>query len=590
MKRWMGKLRNIRKDLTFRLIVACMLAIIPVNVLAAVVTGMISENYEESLTASYDSQLELYVRALESELSHLENKVGEFLSGENMAVLTIKQENDSTVDLIRLSDEIDEIRSSVQIDGMSYLWNHEDDNVSVRMNAANQYGIADVEAVRSLILERENVSMGVSAWKMAEAGGKKFFIRDFDYPCFSFGLLLDAEKMLEDLAESSSEITETILFVDAEGRSMLSAGQERISASDRDMIVIDREVESLGCSLVREIERSDMLAQLPLFVTVIRGLAGLSFLALPFLWFVIRRQVVNPLTQLWKGMYAVKNGDLEYRLEGTPGTNQMNYIYRTFNSMTAEIKNLTIESYEKELEKLQTESLNILLEVNPHMLLNFLNTIYSLASASRLEEVKSFTLLLVSHFRYILRREKAFVTVKEEMDFVTNFMEIQKMRFPESFIGVYDVDEEAHNVEIPYLLIENFVENSIKYGLVLGKTIEILINIHVRDGRLNISICDTGNGMDEEKAAALQRGETVTDERGKHIGIWNCLHRLRLYYGENAEFRITSRKGEGTQVWISLPMTPPESGGTALDDYKRKRERKNDMEGKNDIEEKGDEV
>lgn len=586
----MKKIHMLWKNLIFRLVLACSLAIIPVNVLAAAVTGMISENYEESLTASYDSQLELYVRALESELSHLESKVGEFLSGENMAVLTIRQESDSSVDLIRLSNEIDEIRSSVQINGMSYLWNHEDDNVSVRMNAANRYGIADVEAVRSIVLNRERVSMGVSAWEITEADGRMFFIRHFDYPCFSFGLLLDAESMLEDLEESSREITETISFADMDGRNLVTVGDGQTDAPDGGEIRIERKIGDLGYSLVRSIRRSDMLSQLPVFVTVIRALAVLSFLALPLLWFVIRRQVVNPLTELWKGMYAVKNGDLEYRLEGTPGTSQMDYIYRTFNSMTAEIKNLTIESYEKELEKLQTESLNILLEVNPHMLLNFLNTIYSLASASRLEEVKSFTLLLVSHFRYILRREKSFVTVREEMNFVTNFMEIQKMRFPDSFTSVYDVDEEAQNVEIPCLLIENFVENSIKYGLVLGKTIEILINIHVRGERLDISICDTGNGMDEERAAALQRGETVTDERGKHIGIWNCLHRLRLYYGENAEFRITSRKGEGTQVWISLPLTPPESGGTALDDYKRKRERKNDMVGKNDMEEKGDEV
>ena len=72
--------------------------------------------------------------------------------------------------------------------------------------------------------------------------------------------------------------------------------------------------------------------------------------------------------------------------------------------------------------------------------------------------------------------------------------------------------------------------------------------------RLRISVCDTGNGMEPELLKQLQKGEIVENETGKHIGLWNCRRRLELMYGENCTFHITSQPGEGTQVFIEIPM------------------------------------
>ena len=497
--------------------------------------------------------------SLEAEVEHLENKVGDFLADGNIAVLTLEQDTNRTVDLVRLSNEIDDVRSSVQIDGLSYLWDHEEDVVSVKMNTANRYDLETVKEIRSRVLAREDARMGVSGWEMAEAGGKMFFIRHFDYPRFSFGLLLDAQAMLDTLAGSSTEIMEEIAFVDAQGQ-VLASEQNRDSGTDSgDTVLLRRQIDRLDCAIERRILRSDMLSQLPFYTTIVRVLAVLSFLALPALWMALRRLIANPLIELCTGMYEVKDGNLDYRLKGNPGSVQMQFIYDTFHSMTGEIRHLTIESYEKELEKLRTESLNVLLEVNPHMLLNFLNTIYSLASASRIEEVKSFTLLLVSHFRYILRRENAFVTVKDEVNFVTNYKEIQKMRFPDSFTGAYDVDEEAEKAQIPYLLIENFVENSVKYAMIPGKVTEILINIRRQEEWLFISVTDTGRGIEEKAMSAIRRKKNYVDEMGnEHIGIQNCRKWVEYYYRGKGNIRITSSPGAGTQVWIEVPYQEKE--------------------------------
>jgi sensor histidine kinase YesM len=196
------------------------------------------------------------------------------------------------------------------------------------------------------------------------------------------------------------------------------------------------------------------------------------------------------------------------------------------------------------------------LQVNQHMLLNFLNTVYSLSRMGKNDEVSDFTQLLMKYFRYVLRQNIALVPIREEMQFVNDYLKLQRVRFRDCFVSVYQMDEEAKDVLIPQLLLQNFVENSIKYGLVMGSEIEILINIRREGEKVCISICDTGNGMERGVVEKLQEGEIVEDKNGKHVGIWNCLRRLRYYYGEHFNFRITSEIGGGTQIWMELPSEP----------------------------------
>lgn len=192
------------------------------------------------------------------------------------------------------------------------------------------------------------------------------------------------------------------------------------------------------------------------------------------------------------------------------------------------------------------------------MLLNSLNTIYNLNRTGKIEQSNEFTRLLTKYFRYVLRSEVGLVTVREEMDFVHDYLQIQKIRFPDSFVNVYSVEEEAEEVLIPQLLIQNFVENAIKYGLNLGDETEILIVVRLEGERLILSICDTGNGMEPETLKLLQEGRIIEDQMGRHIGVWNCRRRLKYYYGDDYVISITSGKGQGTQVWMELPARPME--------------------------------
>lgn len=96
---------------------------------------------------------------------------------------------------------------------------------------------------------------------------------------------------------------------------------------------------------------------------------------------------------------------------------------------------------------------------------------------NKIAEIREFSLNLSKYFRYALRNTSEFVTIQSEIDFIKVYSKVQKIRYPNAFYIMFDVDEELMEEMIPPLIIQNFVENSTKYALVPGEEIEILVII-----------------------------------------------------------------------------------------------------------------
>lgn len=107
---------------------------------------------------------------------------------------------------------------------------------------------------------------------------------------------------------------------------------------------------------------------------------------------------------------------------------------------------------------------------------------------------------------------------------------------------------------IPPLLIENFVENSLKYALIPGEMVEVMVDIQRIGHHLHIAVSDTGNGIKPEVLDALNKGEPYVDPAGnKHIGIWNCMRRVEAFYGEKASLKVASQRNNGTSIILVIP-------------------------------------
>ena len=295
-----------------------------------------------------------------------------------------------------------------------------------------------------------------------------------------------------------------------------------------------------------------VLGDIPAVNWILLLIAAAFLLFMPLIWVVLKKDVLFPLEKLTTALQEMRRGNENYRIvEDSPRyADEMLYLFESFNAAAAEVQ----RSKEKDIKMVKAELDNLRLQVNPHMLLNSYNMIFALAQSKKYDTIQEYSIHLVNYFRYVLRKTDELVPVRREMEFVQNFIDIQRIRFPNSFRFTYKVGDGCDEALIPPLLIENFVENALKYALIPGQVVEVMVDIQHRNGQLNIAISDTGNGIKQEVLEALNRGEPYVDSAGnKHIGIWNCMRRVEVFYGERASLEITSQRNNGTSMILIIP-------------------------------------
>lgn len=193
---------------------------------------------------------------------------------------------------------------------------------------------------------------------------------------------------------------------------------------------------------------------------------------------------------------------------------------------------------------LQSELSALKAQLNPHFLYNVFNTINA-TMPPKAEKSRNMVAKLSDLFRYQLKASKEeFVTLKEELDFVMKYLDLEKERFGERLEYHFDVDEKALQNLIPPILIQPLVENSIKHGIssqINGG--EVIISITSRQGQLNVNISDTGVGLQNQTESMVLK---------KGIGLSNTHERLTKMYGSG--LKIMNKESGGLEVGFSIPI------------------------------------
>ena len=217
---------------------------------------------------------------------------------------------------------------------------------------------------------------------------------------------------------------------------------------------------------------------------------------------------------------------------------------KVFNSVRIQIK---LEEQERLLLHARMEALQN--QINPHFLFNTLNSISSLVRFDP-DMAREMISKLATILRRLLNSTEAFVALREEFEFIDNYLDIEVVRFGrEKLRVVKELDPASLDVVIPSMLLQPLVENSIKHGLspkIEGGT--IFLRSRVTHSRLIIEVEDDGVGMG---GAQLEESSSWS---GMGIGMANISERLQVLYGDTARMTIDSHEGKGTLIRIRLPL------------------------------------
>lgn len=218
-----------------------------------------------------------------------------------------------------------------------------------------------------------------------------------------------------------------------------------------------------------------------------------------------------------------------------------------------------VKEEQKQLRKAEFELLQA--QINPHFLYNTLDAIVWSAEAGNQKQVVSMVGSLSEFFRTSLNKGKEIVTIREELQHVTSYLEIQQVRYQDILSYEINVAKDIYNYSIPKITIQPIVENALYHGIKnrRGGGKITITGVENRDG-LSIQVHDDGAGMDEERLAEVRTGIAINNpDKTTVYGLYNVNERIRLNFGDDYGITVDSKLGKGTDVTIHLPKILTES-------------------------------
>ncbi|MCR5508864.1 MAG: sensor histidine kinase [Lachnospiraceae bacterium] len=284
-----------------------------------------------------------------------------------------------------------------------------------------------------------------------------------------------------------------------------------------------------------------------------------------FISYAISQSITKPVRELSKITEKVSRGDLSVRSEIDIGS-EIGILSTSFNEMIDRLSHL-LNQVRIEQESLRKAELELLqAQINPHFLYNTLDTIVWLAEANDQTRVVSMVGSLSKFFRTSLGQGKDEVTVRDELDHVRSYLEIQQVRYQDILDYSIEVPQELYDSPIPKITLQPLVENALYHGIKnkrgMGK---IRITGKSENKCIYLYIEDNGIGMTEERLKLISnRINTDISENGQPekggvsgelFGLSNVNERIKLKYGQRYGIHIDSTYGEGTTVTILLPLS-----------------------------------
>ncbi|NHW38916.1 histidine kinase [Paenibacillus aceris] len=349
---------------------------------------------------------------------------------------------------------------------------------------------------------------------------------------------------------------------------VLESGAEYLKGdTSNDRITLLGNTQSGKLFIKTEIPRDRLLLEINKIkgVTVIVILT--SCLIITLISLGLSYTITKPIKALRRSMKQAETGQY-LPIEKEQANDEIGSLVHSYNKMIVTIRTLIEDVYIAEIKHRKAKFLALQNQINPHMLYNTLESIRMKALMKDDEETASMIKILARMFRLVLGKEGRHHSVKHELEYTANFLQLQNIRFNNMFRLDIRIPEEMLSCSIIPLVFQPIVENSINHGFQdYSQTMNIeIVGVWTDEGEILIRIRDGGAGMSldkyEELRALLEMVESdkyklekMDEQVGKGLGLKNIAERIKLHYGDQYYLTILPGFENGTTVEILIPKT-----------------------------------
>jgi two-component system, sensor histidine kinase YesM len=272
--------------------------------------------------------------------------------------------------------------------------------------------------------------------------------------------------------------------------------------------------------------------------------------------FLIAVKLFTPIEELL-GILEKKKNHNNTKVYSKSKINELKIISRGLESSISDAQYLK-EELENRMSLLKkARSIALQSQINSHFLFNTLENIkWKVMEFTNGENEGSHMISNLSKLLRISLNTKDYMnTLRNELEHIRIYLEIQKIRYEDKFQVVYDIAEETLEATLPKITLQPIVENAIYHGIKpTNKKCTLTIKSYILGDSVLIEINDDGTGMEEEKCSAINNElQTEYIKEENHIGIKNVNQRIKLSFGENYGIEIKSSVNNGTSIVIALP-------------------------------------
>ena len=271
----------------------------------------------------------------------------------------------------------------------------------------------------------------------------------------------------------------------------------------------------------------------------------------------IRQWMIKPITRLTERLSQLGDSIPPSEFFISEGILEIDKANDKLNKVIFDMQELKIREYHSQLELKKIELNYLKNQIRPHFYLNMLSMIHSMLQTKNYKEIEELTILTSNYLRHLFMANQDFSELKDEVQHIKDYLEIQLIRYGNSIYFSLDYNSDLQNTLVPSLLLQTFIENTIKHGFSFQDLFTILLSIKkvkTEDSDyIQICIEDNGPGFSEEILSKLNQKQSLITEDGHHIGITNTIERLNLLYPNDYTITFENNEEGGAKILLLIP-------------------------------------